>query len=131
MTKTASVMCKTIAILFLILLIIGLAVILLLCPFELPLPYGAGLFLGCALSVLKVILLEKTLNKSADMESKHAQVYASLQVLARYTLTAAVLLGAVFFPKIIGVFGVIFGILTLQISAYITSHIINRKVKSL
>lgn len=121
LSLTARTMCRVLAAMYLVLLAIGLGVILLVYPFEKPFAYGVGLLLGTGLSALKVILLEKSLQRSIDMEGKMAGNYANLQMVGRYFLTIAVLALAVFFRTIVGVFGVVIGIISLQIAAYITS----------
>lgn len=127
LSATAKIMLAVIAALFGALLGIGLAVTLLVYRFEAPLAFGVGLLAGCALSAVKVILLEKALTKAVDMGKQKAQNYTRLQVIARYGLTTLVLLGAVLFPKVIGLFGIIAGILTLQLASYITGMIVRRR----
>lgn len=128
LSETARIMCGVIAGLFAGLLAAGLLVALLVHPFERPLPYALGLALGCALSLTKVVLLERALEHAADLgDGKAAKNYGNLMALARYGLTVAVLLGVVFFPGVFGLFGVIFGILTLQISAYAASHVLRKR----
>lgn len=128
-SKTAATMCAAIGGLFLLFLAAGLLVTMLLYPFERPLPYALGLLLGCLLSAAKVILLEKSIGRSVDMEGKTARGYASLMAALRYLLTIAVLLLVFFFRDVFGLFGAIIGLLSLQAAAYITGHIVkNRSV---
>lgn len=127
LSNTAAIMCAVIAGLFLALLFLGLGVILLLYPFEQPLPYFLGLLAGCLLSAVKVVLLERSLGHAVDLpEEKQAKNYGHLHAILRYFLTAAVLLVVILFPKVFGLFGMILGILSLQISAYITGFIVRR-----
>ena len=120
-------MCLVIAGLYAALLMLGLLVTLIIYPFEAPLPYALGLTLGCLLSLGKVILLEKALDRSLDAgEEKSAKNYAHFQSILRYLLTIAVLLVVVLFPRVFGLFGVILGVLSLQISAYITGAIVKK-----
>ena len=126
LSKTGAIMCKALVALFVLLLIAGLLVIRFLYAFERPLPFAVGLLLGCALSALKVVLLEKSLSRSLDMAEKDANNYSSLQAILRYGLTVAVMLSAVFLPRYVGLFGLILGVLSLQPSAYITSFILSR-----
>ena len=113
--------------LFCALLLAGLLVIILAYRFERPLAFGVGLFLGCALSAGKVVLLEKTLSKAVDMESEKAKNYARAQMLLRYGLTILVVLGAVFFKEAIGLYGIIAGLLTLQLASYIAHFALRNK----
>jgi len=126
-SKTASVMIRVLAGLFAALLVVGLLVIHFIHPFERPLPYCVGLLLGHAISAVKVILLDKSINHALDMEGKQAKNYAGLQSILRYFLTIAVLLGAAFLSDFIGLFGVILGILSLQISAYIANAVLKKR----
>jgi len=112
-----------IGILFAALLAGGLLIIFFAYRFERPLAFGLGLLTGCALSVLKVILLEKAFNKAVDMGKEKAPNYARLQAVLRYGLTIVVMLGAVVFPRFIGLFGIIAGILSLQLASYITGFL--------
>lgn len=126
LTLTAKTMCRVLAALFAVLLGVGLVVILAIYPFEKPLAWGLGLLLGTGLSVLKVVLMDKSLAKSVDMDAEGAKNYANLQMMLRYALTIAVLVGAFFFRNVIGAFGVVAGILALQISAYISAFALRK-----
>ena len=133
LSQTAVIMMAAIAGLFGALLPCGLAVIWLVYRFEPPLAFGTGLFAGCALSALKVFLMERALSRALDMEKGKAKGYASLQALLRYGLTIAALvcggLCARRWPQAIGLFGIIAGTLTLQLSSYITSLVLKKKEK--
>ncbi len=118
---TAQIICKALAVLSLILLVVGLVVTFFLYPFEKPLAFVVGLLAGTILSVLKVVLLEKSLTKSMDMDGKTAKNYSNFQMVARYFLTILVLLVAAFFRNVIGIFGTVAGILALQPAAYIAA----------
>lgn len=127
LSRTASVMCAVTGALFLLLLALGLLVIHFVHAFERPLPYTVGLLTGCLLSAVKVVLLEKVLERSLDLqEEKPAKNYAHLQSLLRYLLTIVVLLSVVAFPRVFGLWGMIVGVLSLQASAYISGMIVRR-----
>ena len=127
-SETAATMVLVIDGLFCLLLAVGLVVIFLIYPFEKPMLFATGLLLGSLFSVAKVLLMEKSLNRTADGEQKTAQNYAALQAILRFGLTIAVLLTAVFFPKVVGVFGLVAGVLSLQLAAYITAALLKNKV---
>lgn len=127
LSETAAVMCTAIGGLFILFLAAGLTVSSLIYPFERPAQYALGLLMGCLLSAAKVVLLEKSLDRSVDMEGKTAQGYANLMAVLRYLLTVAVLLLVFFFRDVFGLFGAIVGILSLQVAAYITGHIIKKR----
>ena len=127
LSKTAVTMLIAIAGLFGALLTAGLLVIFLAYRFERPLAFGVGLFLGCALSAAKVVLLEKALNRAVELGAEKAKNYARLQMILRYGLTILVVLGAVFFREVVGVFGMIAGLLVLQAASYIASAVLKGK----
>lgn len=127
LSYTAKTMCGVIGIIFGGFLLVGLIVSIFIYRFESPLAYSVGLFLGSALSLVKVILLEKALNSSVELESQKAKNYSSLQAILRYALTIIVLLLVVFFPKVFGLFGAIIGVLSLQLAAYITTAVLKNK----
>ncbi|WRS26583.1 ATP synthase subunit I [Oscillospiraceae bacterium MB08-C2-2] len=127
LSPTAVLMCKVLCGLFGVFLLVGLAVTSLVYPFEKPLPFAMGLLAGTLLSMAKVILLEKSLGRSMDMKKKQAQNYAGLQAAMRYLLTILVVVVVVFLPAVFGVFGTIIGILSLQLSAYISEYLIHKK----
>jgi len=133
LSQTAVIMMTVIAGLFGALLPCGLAVIWLVYRFEGPLAFGVGLFAGCALSMLKVYLMERALSRALDMEAGKAKGYASLQALLRYGLTIAALVGAGLcarrWPQAVGLYGAIAGTLTLQLASYITSFVLKAKEK--
>lgn len=127
LSLTARTMCKVLAVMFVVFLVAGECVILLAYPFEKPVPYAIGLFVGIAHSILKVALLEKSISKSLNYEGQQAKNYANLQALLRYFITIAVLVLVFFIPNIMGVFGTIIGVLSLQVAALISSRMLRGK----
>lgn len=83
------------------------------------LPYILGLLLGTVFSIVKLILLEKSIDKSLEMDGTPAQNYIFTQYILRYILTALVLFFAVT-DKNLNIIGFIIGLFSLQLSAYIT-----------
>ena len=128
LSRTARVMCAAEGLLFIALLLIGVAVYYLVYPFERPAAFAAGLSLGCAVSAAKILLLEKTLVKAVDL-GKKARNYAALHAALRYFGTIAAVAPAVAFPRAIGVFGVVAGLLSLQVAAFATSAAIKDKAQ--
>jgi len=131
LSRTARIMIAALVIVFAALLVLGLTLILFVIPFEKPLAYVAGLTAGSAVSVIKIILMDRGLNHIADMgeAGKHsgARNYAALQVFLRNALTVAVFATAFLFKEIIGPFGVIFGILSIQASALIAGFLLRHE----
>ena len=130
LSDTARIMLKAIVVLFAGLLLLGLGISIFVYPFEPPAAFAAGLFVGCTLSAAKVILLERALSNSFDLEGTSAKNYATLQSILRYVLTIAVLLMIVLFRGVFGLWGTILGVLTLQLSAYIANSVLNKADKN-
>ncbi|MGI5900684.1 MAG: ATP synthase subunit I [Christensenellales bacterium] len=82
------------------------------------LPFVYGVVLGSAASVVKVIILDKTVDKALNMEKKAASNYARLNHVLRLLLTAAVLVLAALVPGI-SLWGAAAGILAFQAAVYI------------
>lgn len=78
-----------------------------------------GLLIGTGLSIIKLILLEKALIKSMEMEKKTASTYINRQYFFRYLITAIVLVISAINHPTINLFGVGIGLINMQISAYI------------
>jgi len=113
-----------VAIVCLALLAAGMFVIYFVYPFEGMPQYASGLLLGCVHSVLKVVLLEKSISNTADMEKKPAENYAKLQFLMRYAITGVTFAIVIIFRGVFGLFGTILGVLSLQAAAHITGFCI-------
>lgn len=81
------------------------------------LPFMIGVLLGSAVSIAKVILLERAVDRALEMEQKEAGNYVSLQHILRILLSGVVLfLGAVV-PQI-SLWGVAAGIIAFQLAIY-------------
>ena len=116
---TVRIMLLALLVILLILAAIGLAVILLLYPFEKPLPFLLGLATGGALSGVKLLMLEKSLNRTLDMESGHATNMARLHFILRYAVTIAVLALVVILRAYVGIIGTALGIFAMQLTVYV------------
>ena len=99
-------------------LMVGLAVIVYIYRFDKPLAYAAGLILGAVLAAARVVLLEKSIARSAGSPPENAALRARLSYMGRYALTAAVLGAAALTPGV-SLIGAVVGVLTLQPSAYL------------
>lgn len=80
-------------------------------------PFLLGVILGSALSIVKVFLLERAIDKALNMERKQAGKYVSLQYMLRLLLTALVLFIGAVVPQI-SLWGVVAGVFAFQISVY-------------
>lgn len=118
LSKVAQRMVQTILILSVIVLLISL----LFRSYIEFVPLLLGLTLGSGTSILKVILLDKAVDKSLTMDKKKATNYVSLQHMLRLFLTAVVLfVGAV--VDGINLWGVVIGVLAYQLAAYSTKSL--------
>lgn len=81
------------------------------------LPFVIGVFLGSAVSIAKVFLLERAVNNALKMEQKRAGNYVSLQHILRLLLSGAALLLGAIVPQI-SLWGVAAGVLAFQLSIY-------------
>jgi len=80
-------------------------------------PFALGVFLTSALNVLKVIMIERAVEKVVNMKGKNAGSFIGFQYILRFLLTGAVLVLAAKVP-FINLWGAVAGIFTLQIAAY-------------
>ena len=82
-------------------------------------PFAFGVVLTSALNAMKLLMLERNIKKTMDMDDPQSgKNYVRIQFLLRYFLTAAVLVVAGLTP-FISVWGALFGIFTLQISVIV------------
>ena len=130
LSKTAKTMIFSTVVICLVFFAAGLAVmgfVKAAAEFERPLPFAAGIALGCAVSVVKVILLEKSIKLTIDIgEKSKAAPVGGLLYTARFAMTGAALVAAFIFPGIFGRLGTVLGIVSMQLAAY-TANIFLRK----
>jgi len=139
LSKTARIMMAATAVICLILMALGLVALNLLDYFadfqiERNAPFMAGIALGGATSILKIIFLEKSLNKILDMGEESRETgkkskafgVGGLLSFGRLAMTVAVLAVAFVFSDIFGPVGTVAGILSLQVSAYISNVFLTR-----
>ncbi|MBU5595471.1 ATP synthase subunit I [Amphibacillus sp. MSJ-3] len=81
------------------------------------LPFAFGVLLGSAVSIAKVFLLERAVNKALEMEQKHAKNYVSIQHVLRLLLSGVVLVLGAIMPQL-SLWGVAAGILAFQVAVY-------------
>lgn len=81
------------------------------------LPFLFGAILGSLVSIVRVFLLERAVDKAVEMEKKQAGNYVTIQHLLRLLLSGlALVLGAIV-PQI-NLWGVVAGILAFQLALY-------------
>lgn len=90
--------------------------------------WTAGIVVGTVVSLVKIYLLEKVLNKAVEMEPKDANNYTRINYTVRLLLSVAVVVGACFIEQI-NVIGVLIGLLLVQPAAYATNFMCGNKEK--
>lgn len=81
------------------------------------LPFVWGTLIGSFVSVVKVIMLDRTVDKSLTMAAKQASNYVAVQQLIRLVISAiALYVGAT--VEGISLWGVVVGILSFQAAIY-------------
>ena len=134
LSKTAKIMILSSVAVYAALLITGLIILNLAAYFnifgdsleiEKSLPYTLGLTLGEVHTIIKIIMIEKAVNKAADTEdTKHAKNMGQLSYFGRFLITIAVLVvGAVPAIPFIGFFGTVVGVFSMRLAVYITTFI--------
>lgn len=81
------------------------------------LPFLLGILLGSAVSIAKVFLLERAVDKVLKMEQKHAANYIGVQHIMRLLLSGVVLFLGAAIPQI-SLWGVAVGILAFPLATY-------------
>jgi len=138
LSRTAKIMSLSVIIVCFVLLIAGVIVISLsatVSEAESISQFALGLLLGAVHSILKIIMMEKSLTKIADTgdfedsqdltNKKHIENIGRLAFFGRYVITAAVLVVGALVP-FFGIFGTIAGIVSLRFAAYLTVAIENK-----
>ena len=82
------------------------------------LPFALGVVLSAALNILKVVMLERTVQKVVGLQDEQTgKNIVGFHLLLRFLLTAAVLLVAALTP-FINLLGAAAGVLTLHIAVF-------------
>jgi len=88
-------------------------------------PFALGVLIPAALNMLKIYMLDRTVNKVVDMDDPNTgKNYVRMQYLFRYLLTGLVLLAIGLIhtntdPPLISIWGAVAGVFTMQISVII------------
>ena len=87
-----------------------------------------GIVLGTIASLIKVYMLERTLDKAVDMDPKNANNYTRANYTMRLVVSVVIVVLACLVEQI-NVVGVLIGLLLVQPAAYITNFITANKKK--
>ncbi len=82
------------------------------------LAFVKGVSFGTIFSVLRIILTDRSINKTVNQNRGNAQVWALLNFLVRYCLIGVVFIVAALEPSI-SLLGTFIGVLTMPLSAYV------------
>lgn len=87
-----------------------------------------GIVLGTVASLIKVYMLERTLDKAVDMDPKNANNYTRANYTMRLVVSVVIVVLACIVEQI-NVVGVLIGLLLVQPAAYIANFITANKEK--
>lgn len=90
------------------------------------LPFLLGALLGTGVSIWKVFVLERAVDRALGMDKKKAGNYVSLQQLFRLFVTGVVLFIGAVVPQV-SLWGVAAGIIAFQLALYLEQLIYRRK----
>ena len=90
------------------------------------LPFLLGTLLGTGVSIWKVFVLERAVDRALGMDKKKAGNYVSLQQLFRLFVTGVVLFTGAVVPQV-SLWGVAAGIIAFQLALYLEQLIYRRK----
>ncbi len=90
------------------------------------LPFLLGTLLGTGVSIWKVFVLERAVDRALGMDKKKAGNYVSLQQLFRLFVTGVVLFIGAVVPQV-SLWGVAAGIIAFQLALYLEQLIYRRK----
>lgn len=86
-----------------------------------------GVALGTAVSLVKLLMIERTVEKAVDMEPQNAKNYVNSRASFRFVLTIVIVVLAIKIP-FFNILGVIVGLILTQPAVYIVNFI-NRNQK--
>ena len=89
-----------------------------------------GILIGTALSMFRFLSLEKSVSRSLDMEPEKGKNYAHIKYLMRMGVTIIVFFVVAINHPTINLFGVAYGAVSMQVSAYICAFLIRKEAQS-
>ncbi len=82
------------------------------------LAYILGVLLGSIVAIIILMQMYYTLSKAVDMEEKSASRYSVATSMIRTLLMAVALVVGIVWPDYFNIIGILFGLFTLKICAY-------------
>ena len=92
-----------------------------------PLKFALGLFYGTAVSILRVVMLARSVNISVDMDAEASKKYMLSQYHLRMLITIAALVFAAAIRERISIIGLVIGLLVMQPAVYVANVIYEMK----
>lgn len=86
--------------------------------FTEPLGWGIGCLLGCGFTIVRLKMMETSVQKSVQMDAKRASRYAKAQYFLRYILSALVLIAAAVVPWINPI-STVLAMISLKLATYV------------
>lgn len=83
------------------------------------LSYILGVLFGSVIAAIVLLQMYHTLGKSVDMEGKRATRYSVTASIVRMAIMGASLVIGVVWPQIFNIVGILIGLLTLKLCAFI------------
>ena len=78
-----------------------------------------GTLFGGAIAVFVLFLMYRSIEKALSMDEKNAESYTTKTAIYRLAIMASALVIGILCPKLINVIGVLLGLFTLKVSAYL------------
>ena len=89
--------------------------------------FWIGMVAGTACSIVKIYMLDATIEKALQMDKKQASLYTNLQYILRYTLTGLVLAIVAITLSPVGILGAGLGLFTMKLAVFMYQFQENRK----
>ncbi|NLL70363.1 MAG: ATP synthase subunit I [Epulopiscium sp.] len=93
-------------------------------------PFWLGLIVGTGFSIIKLYMMERSIQRSIQMDAKRASAYTTFQYIFRYTLTAIVLSIIAITQPTVAIFSAALGMITMKMAVYLYSFQEKRKTKN-
>jgi hypothetical protein len=91
-----------------------------------PLSFTLGLLFGAVISVVRIIMLAKSVDKAVDMEPNDSKLYMTGQYHLRMLLMVVAVVAGAMTRGVISVVGIALGLIAMQPSVYIANFIYER-----
>lgn len=122
-------MLLSLGVLFLGFILLGFVIIRFFYPFEPFFNFFMGLLLGCVVTAIRLIIMDRSIDKSVDMSDNKAKVHYQIMFFLRYGILILFAVVLVVFHTVFGVFGGVIGIFCMQLSAYGANYLLTKHEK--